>query len=273
MSDSNDNDLSLFHACEKGRIRRVVKLLEDGADTEDKNQTYIFGLVTPLQVAVSHGELRVAELLINNGADMSVLYDNGESLLIRATRTGFGQPHLMADLLIRKGADVRYRHRHSTPQPYNFSRNTMPQSQNNWNALHVAAHCGASELVEVLLHHGADLLALTDVGETAEDLALKDYILKRDFGRFHRSEVDQYMHKHGFWRGGIQETRQYLGYVWGYDETVRLLRVAKRQLAFAMGHHPRLGEGSALMRFSPDLLRMVMNQLLIDRVPLDPRIE
>ena len=255
---ASDNNDSLFDACEERSIRRVVNLLENGADTEEKNETEVFGLLTPLQLAVFIGELRIAELLIINGADMSVLYDNGESLLIRVARKITRQPYLMADLLIRKGADVGYTHTATTP-PRDGSciTNIMPPGSKDWNALHVAAYCGRFEVVEVLLHHGADLLALTSEGETAEDLALKDYILKRDFEGLHRSEVDQYTRNYGGWQGGNQQHRDYLSFVRDYDDTVGLLREAERQLAFAMGHHHRLGEQSALMRFSPDELRMI----------------
>ena len=181
-SDSDHNGLSLFHACKKGHVRRVTKLLKDGADIEEINDpgsVDIVGVMTPLQGAVAYGQLHIAELLIDKGANMSVLFDNGESLLMRTSRRMFDQTHLMADLLIKKGADVRYRHRDVTPPPDNLVRDIVPQGQNNWQALHIAAYCGHFEVVKVLLHHGADRLALTSNGETAEDLALKDYILEK----------------------------------------------------------------------------------------------
>ena len=265
-SDSDDDNLSLCRACQQGRIRRVTELLANGVDVDEQGQTFVYGLVTPLQAAVSSAELRIAELLIDKGANMSVLYDNGESLLIRASRMMFDhiqyhQPHLMADLLIRKGADVGYRHRHATPLNNSFIMNTMPLSQNNWNALHVAAYHGNSEVVEVLLNHGADVLALTSAGERAEELALKDYILKVGFETYCRSEIDRYTQNYGAWRGTREKSMEYLGYVRGYDETVRLLQVAERQLAFAMGHHPRLGGGSSMKTLSPDMLRTVLRMV------------
>ena len=72
------------------------------------------------------------------------------------------------------------------------------------------------------------------------------------------------------YRGSSEQTMEYLGYVRGYDKTVRRLQRPERQLAFAMGHHPHLGEQSALTRFSPDELKMILELSDIDRVPLDP---
>ena len=71
----------------------------------------------------------------------------------------------------------------------------------------------------------------------------------------------------------MDKTANYLKAVWGYDETMRLLQVSERKLAFAMGHHPRLGDRSALSKFSPDeLMRMILDFADRDKVSLDPRI-
>ena len=269
-SDSDHNGLSLFRACQKGHVRRVTKLLQDGADIEEINDPSSvdgWGVMTPLQGAVNFCQLHIAKLLIYKGANMSVLFDNGESLLMRTSRRMFDETHLMADLLIKNGADVRYEHRNVTPRPHNLCRNIIPEGQNNWQALHIAAYCGRFDVVDVLLHHGADLLALTSEGETAKDLALKDYILKTDFKRYHdfkRYELGRYMKNDMPWWSTQKEHMEYLRRVRGYYETVRLLRIAEmriRQVAFAMGHHPRLGEGSALMGFSPEELTMILNHL------------
>jgi len=275
-SDIDANDArefkTLFEACEHGRVRRVFKLLQDGADIEEKNSTRFFGFVTPLQVAVSSAELHITELLINKGADMSVLYDNGESLLIRAARMYGTHAHEMIDLLIREGADVGYTHTNTSPQGGSFIKNTMPPGSNDWNALHVAAYDGRCEFVEILIKHGADIQTRTNRGETALDLALMGEYMKGEFPGYHRHLTETYI-TDILNRRNAEKNRRFLVRLSEYDETVRLLQVAGRQLAFAMGHHPRLGGRSALMGLGPDELRMIQKFTHLDRVRLDPRIE
>ena len=270
-SDSDHNGLSLFRACQKGHVRRVTKLLQYGADIEEKSPTGYFGLLTPLQIAVLNIDLELTELLLDNGADMSVIYENGESLLIRAARTMKSPSHEMADLLIRRGADMSYTHTNITRQGGSSIKNKMPPGSNDWNALHVAAYCGRCEFVEVLIQRGAVITTLTSRGETALDLALMQDYLKKEFNTYNRSEVERYIQNcEDFCFIGMQ-TRRYLRHLRGYDETVRLLQIAEKQLAFAMGQHPRIGRGSALANLSPDEVRMILEIMERDKVQLDPR--
>ena len=259
-SDSDDDLLSFFGECARGNKKRVEKLLKDGTDIEevnDRDSQCRHGVMTPLQGAVMYCQLQIAELLIDSGANMSVLFDNNESLLMRNSWREFDQTHLMAELLINKGADVRQKHRAPVDTVANMAIFT---GWNNWQALHIASFIGNSEVVDVLLQHGADILALTSEGE--KDLALKDYILRKDFHRHHRDKIDIYINNAEPWMQiSEEENREYVGHVRGYDETVRLLRVAERQLAFAMGHHLRLGGQSTLTELSPDEVRMILNYL------------
>jgi hypothetical protein len=275
--DSEDDKLSLFSACQHGRVRRVLKLLQDGADIEEKNPTQIFGFVTPLQIAVSYAELRITELLINNGADMFVLYDNGESLLIRAARMHGSNVNEMLELLLRKGADMGYTQINNTPPPRlsggGAIENMMPPGSNDWNALHVAAYAGNCGFVEILIKHGADILTRTNRGETALDLALMSDYPEPEFPEHRRHLTEEYITDILDRRANAEKNRHFLLRLSELAETVRLLQVAERQLAFAMGHHPRLGERSSLTKFSPDELRMILELSNIDRVRLDPRIE
>lgn len=43
-----------------------------------------------------------------------------------------------------------------------------------------------------------------------------------------------------------------------YEEGVRMVWMRTTQLSFAMGHHPRLGVGSAVLHIEPEIVRMIL---------------
>ena len=92
-------------------------------------------------------------------------------------------------------------------------------------ALHWAALSGHGEVSRALLQHGANVLAETDDGRTAEDLALAGSHFK----------------------------------VLAILRAEAVTRV--KCVAFAMGHHGRLGVGSLVETLEPEVLRMVLNKV------------
>ncbi|HQM73974.1 MAG TPA: tetratricopeptide repeat protein [Candidatus Saccharicenans sp.] len=87
----------LQKAIQKGDIKKVTELLDKGANINEWN----FG--TPLIMAASSGKLEIAKLLIERGADLNVIGQNGWTALGCAAAEGHSE---IVDLLISKGADV-----------------------------------------------------------------------------------------------------------------------------------------------------------------------
>lgn len=148
---------SLHHAAEFGLVNRVRLLLAAGADPNTGYDHQIFAGRTPYQGAVRHGQLEVAQLLADAGADTSVVDEltaaTGALLagrqpsadliaLARQQRpdllnqaAGFGRADAVR-LLVQLGWDVNARH--------------------GTTALHSAAYAGHADMVRLLLSLGAD---------------------------------------------------------------------------------------------------------------------
>ena len=92
--------LNLYEAAESGDIEAVKQHLADGTDIELK----CTGCgSTALGHAAKHGHNEIAELLIENGADVSAKSLKGLTPLHYAAVNGHKE---IAELLIAKGADV-----------------------------------------------------------------------------------------------------------------------------------------------------------------------
>ena len=94
-----------------------------------------------------------------------------------------------------------------------------------WAPLHLAALHGHEDVVQVLIEHRANVLAETNDGVTAE---------------------------------GLAASRSHL-------EVVAMLKAAAvtraKCVAFAMGHHTRLGVGSRVEGLDPEVIRMVLERV------------
>lgn len=108
----------------------VALLIEHGANVNEKNDSG----GTALMSAAACNAVDIAELLIDNGADMDIREHQYTALEMAAYRG----PDV-AILMVRRGANV------NAQDPYT---KTSP--------LHTAASCGYRELVEELLRHGAN---------------------------------------------------------------------------------------------------------------------
>ncbi|CAH1270821.1 DAPK1 [Branchiostoma lanceolatum] len=142
------SDDTFYSAVREGDVQTVRRGLEAGVDVRVKRIWY--GL-TSLHVASRYGQTEVAELLIENKADVDARDYSQFTPLHRAA--GRGHPGT-CELLIRHGADVT-------------ARDQLFQS----TPLHWAAWRGHPGTCELLIRHGADVTARDEVGRTPLDKA------------------------------------------------------------------------------------------------------
>jgi ankyrin repeat protein len=105
---------------------------------------------TPLYEAARGGDLRVAEKLLRDGADMEIACNLGWTPLMQAARSGYW---FMANYLILSGANIE------------------AASKIKMTALMIAAQAGKTAMVQLLLKHGAKVNACDDDDWTALDFA------------------------------------------------------------------------------------------------------
>ena len=224
--------IKLYGHMRRGEFSEVHELMENGAGPDEA------GVYTALSHAVMENLFEMAELLIFHGANVNGKDSRGETLLHQATAHVFTglttdrfyletalESRNQVQMLVQEGADVSI------------------TNEEGWTVLHKAAYNGNVGVVQWLLKDVppndivVDIFTKTNAGEMAYDLAkLNAHPRARVTGPSH--------------------------------QIVALLESASslpKSMAFAMGLHPRLGDGSVVTDFKPELLRMVL-ELVLDRV-------
>ncbi|XP_078587226.1 uncharacterized protein LOC144868635 [Branchiostoma floridae x Branchiostoma japonicum] len=135
-------DTALHAASAKGHDELVELLLKNGADLTMTNQHGD----TALHAACAGGHGKVVELLIKNGADLNMTNQGGYTALHVSCRQGHGK---VVELLIKNGADLNVTDQHGD------------------TALHAACAGGHGKVVELLIKNGADLNVTNQHGDTA----------------------------------------------------------------------------------------------------------
>jgi ankyrin repeat protein len=149
---SQRSELNIYEATAAGRTDRVEALLEQQPALLD---AYARDGFMPLGLACYFNQPAVAKLLVERGADVNRVANNGSNVApIHAAVAANSEP--ITRLLLENGADVN-----------------LPQS-GGVTALHSAAHRGNVGLVQLLLDHGANIGLKTDEGRTALDFARSD---------------------------------------------------------------------------------------------------
>ena len=192
------------------RLAEIQELLATGVNVEQRGCTGHGELArwyTPLAMAAIFGFVRVVELLLEYNANV---HAHGRTILHLVARIGMDDTRGVAKLLLDHGADV-----HATDSEWPVR---------GFTALHEAAEEGHADVVQVLIHYGVDVLARTDDGQTAQDLATS--------------------------AGHVA--------VVAMIQTETLPRA--KGLAFAMGLQERLGEASIVKNLDKELLRMVLEE-------------
>jgi ankyrin repeat protein len=125
-------------------VRAVQFLLEHGADINARRKD----LLTPLDLAVLRGDLKMARVLLDYGANVNAGNNRGQTLLHQMLWADNKDRFSAAQLLIEHGADVN--------------------AQDNYNdtPLHLAPLFLELKLVQMLVNHGADVNAVNNEGKT-----------------------------------------------------------------------------------------------------------
>jgi ankyrin repeat protein len=145
LEDSADD--RLWNAAARGDLEGVRAALQDGADVDTAQNGSVV-----LNRAVSSGNPDVVSLLLRRGANVNIVDQRwGYTPLVNAI-TGLSDPYRVAGMLIANGANVR------------------KADQAGWTPVHWAASNGQQEIVNLLLHNGADINALDAERHTPLDI-------------------------------------------------------------------------------------------------------
>ena len=145
--DKNGDQVNLIHyAAEKGYFQIVKKLVHSGIEIDSPAPNLLSK--TPLRYASENDHFEVANLLLENGANVNCKDALKETPLHLASVNG----HLeIAQLLLVYGANIN------------------SQSLEKETPLHLAARFGKKEIVKLLMDNGCNLNLKNSFGETAED--------------------------------------------------------------------------------------------------------
>eukprot|EP00752_Nemacystus_decipiens_P008811 g7863.t1 len=182
----------LLKALKAGRKTEVKSLLASGADVNVRSP---FGNSAALHVAALRGDRGTAATLLKYKADTDALDDAGETPLMKAARLGHQR---VAEVLLEAGADVNVLGKpldNASGRSYGCAAlhyaaggghpgivkillehgaDANAQDDRGDTPLHYAAHAGLGEIVSTLLDYDADPLAANGDGDTALVWAARD---------------------------------------------------------------------------------------------------
>jgi ankyrin repeat protein len=264
---------ALWLAARWGRTEEVRQRLLGGANIDERVGVKIQS--TPLQVAVQMGHTDVVQVLLEHGADVSAAF-NGNTPLHLAANYAHAE---LVKLLFQHGADVsatdangctplhkaaKQGHAESVKVLLQHGADVSATSNRGLMALHEAAYHGHAEVAKVLLENGADVLATSMQGMMALHWAAgtgqvevvrvliehRANILAED----NEGRTAQFWATVGMKPGGKK------------SQVVAILQVAAvtraKCVAFAMGHHKRLGVGSLVAPLDAEVVRMLLDLVL-----------
>ncbi|CAM9463650.1 unnamed protein product [Ectocarpus sp. 4 AP-2014] len=133
----------LHVAAMDGSSERALALLSS-RDPIDVNQGDSAGC-TPLMLATTNGHPRVVRILLNHGANMSIVDDVGSDALLKSAIEGHSA---VTKMLVKAGANLE------------------AADVNGATPLHLAATCGNSEVMRVLIEAGAEIDSRRTTGST-----------------------------------------------------------------------------------------------------------
>jgi ankyrin repeat protein len=176
-----ENDTYMTRLIKKGHIQTVKKLLQYGADPNQKNLSKI----TPIAAAANKGLLQIVQDLIDFGANVNSVNGTGTTALIQAAHFGFLD---VVKLLILNGANVNFVNQKGTTalmrssqegfiditmELLNAGADVRRCNNEKLNSLMLASQRGNLEMTSTLLRAGANVEAVTRLGSSALMLTAK----------------------------------------------------------------------------------------------------
>lgn len=175
----DENGEKLVEESEKGNIKRVKKLLDDGVDINyQNNETGTSALI----IASSFGDKKLVNLLLSYNADVDLQDCQGTTALSSASFQGNKE---VVKLLINANADVNIRDEYGSTALFSASHSdedeivklllSVPDIDVNLidgcgqTVLILASSLGHEKIVQILLEHG---LSDIDIQENNGDTAL-----------------------------------------------------------------------------------------------------
>jgi ankyrin repeat protein len=182
INHQNDSGYSALIMATGGRnrIAPLKALLDRGADVEVKDQ----GGDTALIRACALGSFEMVSALVQKGANVNVAGQGGDTPLMKAAASGNAET---VNLLLRKGSNVEVRNQHGVTAlmlargkeavlalvANGAGVNSV--DEDGETPLMYAVRPHAADKVQILLGHGADIRARNKKGQTALDIANKEY--------------------------------------------------------------------------------------------------
>jgi ankyrin repeat protein len=130
----------------------------------------IFCTSVSLFRAIDSGDARLTSMLLAGGVDVNLAEPTGQTPLLAATR---GNRLKVAELLVQQGADVNAQFPFKTPPIHLFMRGKNAIELTGYTPLMCAAENSNVMMIKLLLDKGADPKLKNKAGETALDIAHK----------------------------------------------------------------------------------------------------
>lgn len=144
----------IIRAVVSGDMDQLERVIAEGYDLDAQDDTG----QTALYKAVTIDRADMIRLLLHNGADATIVANNGFSPLSIAAQNGANDIiRLLVDMSYKKPADINYR----LPRPYGMG----------WTALHIAILKDNNSTVALLLELGANPYIQTFDGMNALEFA------------------------------------------------------------------------------------------------------
>ena len=260
----------IWTAANNGNTEIVHMLIEDGADVNERDDST---LPFPLWAAFAHSlkngsSLALAQVLIDAGADIESINSKNMTPLLYFNRT----PEILR-LLLNAGANIhavddqnasilsylgRSNNQELVIELYHRGVNLSRRNNLGCTCLHFAASYNQPDMILTLLDLDVDVDIATNSGQTALHMAsssgnkrVVEILLTRN------ADI-------GALVNGM--TAMQIAVLQGHHEVAAIIEREEQRrnriqqpliLAFAMGMHPRVGQGSLVGLLSPDLARII----------------
>jgi len=194
-SAQTENDISFWKAVEANDIQQVDSLITIGVDLEIRNKDGW----SPMFVAAFYGYNNIAELLIRSGADINARSDDDKSPLFIAVENAQLK---IARSLLNAGAETEAA---TTAQRVNCGEYEVytRKKDRHYYPLHVAVFCNNLDMIRLLIEHGANVNARTEMNWTPIMIAACLYKTE-EFIELYINEADL----------GIQNSEGYSSLTW-----------------------------------------------------------